>query len=129
MKKWSQIFDSGTRSPIFGHLKMGTFGIFGLLSYKYNLHQVGLEFRQPFDILVHPNLHPVNFTLLGPGAKDLFKGWVAGGKDALVGRYLSVDQYEGNICGKMRGGKEKFCQVHIEAGRSGMDQSSLKRHY
>ena len=31
------------------------FCIFGLLSYKYNLHQVGLEFRQLFDILVHPN--------------------------------------------------------------------------
>ena len=26
MKKWSQFLDSGTRSPIFGHLKMGTFG-------------------------------------------------------------------------------------------------------
>ena len=26
MKKWSQFFYSGTRSPIFGHLKMGTFG-------------------------------------------------------------------------------------------------------
>ena len=26
VKKWSQILDSGTRSPIFGHLKMGTFG-------------------------------------------------------------------------------------------------------
>lgn len=77
---------------------------------------------------VDAHLHPVNFLLLGPGAKDLFKGWVAGGKDALVGRYLSVNQYEGNICGKMRGGKEKFGQVHIEAGRSGMDQSSLKRH-
>ena len=25
VKKWSQILDSGTRSPIFGHLKMGTF--------------------------------------------------------------------------------------------------------
>ena len=25
MKKWSQILDSGTQSPIFGHLKMGTF--------------------------------------------------------------------------------------------------------
>ena len=24
VKKWSQILDSGTRSPIFGHLKMGT---------------------------------------------------------------------------------------------------------
>ena len=78
---------------------------------------------------VDAHLHQVNFLLPGSGAKDLFKGWVAGGKDALVGRYLSVDQYEGNICGKMRGGKEKFCQVHIEAGRSGMDQSSLKRHY
>ena len=33
------------------------FCIFGLLSYKYNLHQVGLEFRQLFDILVHPNEH------------------------------------------------------------------------
>ena len=30
------------------------FRIFGLLSYRYNLHQVGLEFRQLFDILVHP---------------------------------------------------------------------------
>ena len=30
------------------------FCIFGLLSYRYNLHQVGLEFRQLFDILVHP---------------------------------------------------------------------------
>ena len=30
------------------------FCIFGLLSYKYNLHQVRLEFRQLFDILVHP---------------------------------------------------------------------------
>ena len=26
VKKWSWFFDSGTRSPIFGHLKMGTFG-------------------------------------------------------------------------------------------------------
>ena len=34
------------------------FCIFGLLSYKYNLHQVGLEFRQLFDILVHPTSHP-----------------------------------------------------------------------
>ena len=34
------------------------FCIFGLLSYKYNLHQVGLEFRQLFDILVHPRRHP-----------------------------------------------------------------------
>ena len=25
VKKWSQILDSGTQSPIFGHLKMGTF--------------------------------------------------------------------------------------------------------
>ena len=25
VKKWSQFFYSGTRSPIFGHLKMGTF--------------------------------------------------------------------------------------------------------
>ena len=25
MKKWSRFFDSGTRKPIFGHLKMGTF--------------------------------------------------------------------------------------------------------
>ena len=25
MKKWSQFLDSGTQSPIFGHLKMGTF--------------------------------------------------------------------------------------------------------
>ena len=33
------------------------FCIFGLLSYKYNLHQVRLEFRQLFDILVHPNQH------------------------------------------------------------------------
>ena len=30
------------------------FCIFGLLSYKYNLHQVRLESRQLFDILVHP---------------------------------------------------------------------------
>ena len=87
VKKWSQILDSGTRSPIFGHLKMGTFAksaqfqckkgifykmvarrgkcpknqffrIFGLLSYRYNLHQVRLEFRQLFDILVHPSAHP-----------------------------------------------------------------------
>ena len=28
MKKWSPFLDSGARSPIFGHLKMGTFGIF-----------------------------------------------------------------------------------------------------
>ena len=28
VKKWSQFLDSGTRSTIFGHLKMGTFGIF-----------------------------------------------------------------------------------------------------
>ena len=28
VKKWSPFFDSGARSPIFGHLKMGTFGIF-----------------------------------------------------------------------------------------------------
>ena len=26
VKKWSQFFDSGTPKPIFGHLKMGTFG-------------------------------------------------------------------------------------------------------
>ena len=32
------------------------FCIFGLLSYKYNLHQVGLEFRQLFYILVHPSV-------------------------------------------------------------------------
>ena len=25
VKKWSPFFDSGARSPIFGHLKMGTF--------------------------------------------------------------------------------------------------------
>ena len=25
VKKWSQILDFGTQSPIFGHLKMGTF--------------------------------------------------------------------------------------------------------
>ena len=25
VKKWSRFFDSGTRKPIFGHLKMGTF--------------------------------------------------------------------------------------------------------
>ena len=29
VKKWSPFFDSGARSPIFGHLKMGTFGTFG----------------------------------------------------------------------------------------------------
>ena len=28
VKKWSPFLDSGARSPIFGHLKMGTFGIF-----------------------------------------------------------------------------------------------------
>ena len=28
VKKWSPFFDSGARSPIFGHLKMGTFGHF-----------------------------------------------------------------------------------------------------
>ena len=33
------------------------FCIFGLLSYRYNLYQVGLEFRQLFYILVHPNGH------------------------------------------------------------------------
>ena len=26
VKKWSPFFDSGAQSPIFGHLKMGTFG-------------------------------------------------------------------------------------------------------
>ena len=31
------------------------FCVFGLLSYKYNLNQVRLEFRQLFDILVHPS--------------------------------------------------------------------------
>ena len=31
------------------------FCIFGLLSYRYNLHQVRLEFRQLLYILVHPN--------------------------------------------------------------------------
>ena len=29
--------------------------IFGLLSYRYKIYQVGLEFRKLFDILVHPN--------------------------------------------------------------------------
>ena len=28
--------------------------IFGLLSYRYNIYQVRLEFRKLFDILVHP---------------------------------------------------------------------------
>ena len=28
VKKWSPFLDSGTRSPIFGHLKVGTFPIF-----------------------------------------------------------------------------------------------------
>ena len=27
VKKWSPFLDSGALSPIFGHLKMGTFGI------------------------------------------------------------------------------------------------------
>ena len=71
VKKW--FLDSGTCSPIFRHLKMGTFAkrafstkwwpgeenapkiIFGLLSYRYKIYQVGLEFRKLFDILVHPN--------------------------------------------------------------------------
>ena len=35
------------------------FCIFGLLSHRYNLHQVRLEFRQLFDILVHPNLEAI----------------------------------------------------------------------
>ena len=28
VKKWSPFLDSAARSPIFGHLKIGTFGIF-----------------------------------------------------------------------------------------------------
>ena len=28
VKKWSSFLDSGARSPIFGHLKMGTFNFF-----------------------------------------------------------------------------------------------------
>ena len=39
------------------------FCIFGLLSYKYNLHQVGLEFRQLFDTLVHPTVHTIYISL------------------------------------------------------------------
>ena len=31
------------------------FGIFGLLSYRYNIYQVRIEFQKLFDILVHPN--------------------------------------------------------------------------
>ena len=30
---------------------------FGLLSYRYKIYQVGLEFRKLFDILVHPTEH------------------------------------------------------------------------
>ena len=33
------------------------FCIFGLLSYRYNIYQVRLEFRKLFDMLVHPNTH------------------------------------------------------------------------
>ena len=32
------------------------FCIFGLLLYKYKIYQVGWEFRQLFDILVHPTI-------------------------------------------------------------------------
>ena len=31
------------------------FCIFGLLSYRYNIYQVRMEFRKLFDILVHPS--------------------------------------------------------------------------
>ena len=30
--------------------------IFGLLSYRYNIYQVRIEFRKLFDVLVHPNI-------------------------------------------------------------------------
>ena len=42
------------------------FCIFGLLSYKYNLHQVGLEFRQLFYILVHPIDQAPNLFVFAP---------------------------------------------------------------
>ena len=31
VKKWSSFLDSGARSPVFGHLKMGTIGMLFLL--------------------------------------------------------------------------------------------------
>ena len=36
VKKWSPFFDSGAQSPIFGHLKMGTFG-FRLMAEAFAL--------------------------------------------------------------------------------------------
>ena len=44
--------------------KIMFFCIFDLLSYRYKLYQVGLEFRQLFDILVHPTLYTVLDTCL-----------------------------------------------------------------
>ena len=43
--------------------KKSFFCIFGLLSYRYNIYQVILEFRKLFDILVHPNVSGI-FQLL-----------------------------------------------------------------
>ena len=39
------------------------FCIFGLLSYRYNIYQVGLEFRKLFDILVHPSVYVYLFLI------------------------------------------------------------------
>ena len=36
--------------------KNHSFCIFGLLSYKYKIYQVRLEFRKLVDILVHPGV-------------------------------------------------------------------------
>ena len=49
------------------------FCIFGLLSYKYNLHQVGLEFRQLFDILVHPTSQTI-FVVLSSSSSESYLG-------------------------------------------------------
>ena len=53
VKKWSQFLVARLGKCPQNHFHC----IFGLLSYKYNLHQVGLEFRQLFYILVHPIPH------------------------------------------------------------------------
>ena len=80
-KKWSQFLDSGTRSPIFGRLKMGTFAknyIFGLLSYIYNIYQGRIEIWKLFDILVHPTIHPLwhHATFSYLGRKQMDVSWI-----------------------------------------------------
>ena len=62
--------------------KNNFFGIFGLLSYRYNLYQVGLEFQQLFDILVRPSAPGAASELAKSPCRydDALMGGVRGGE-------------------------------------------------